>query len=57
MERPKLTVAIPTYNGARHLAEALRGIEAQQGVTFDLLLCDDRSDDDTVALATEQLGD
>lgn len=57
MERPKLTVAIPTYNGARHLAEALRGIMAQEEVAFDLLVCDDRSDDGTVALATEQLGD
>jgi glycosyltransferase involved in cell wall biosynthesis len=47
---PQLTVAIPTYQGARHIAEALRGILAQEGVTFELLVCDDRSDDETVAI-------
>jgi GT2 family glycosyltransferase len=54
---PDLTVAIPTYNGARHLAEALRGILAQQGAAFDLLVCDDRSDDDTLAIVREVAGD
>ncbi|MBX6314716.1 MAG: glycosyltransferase [Isosphaeraceae bacterium] len=52
-----LTVAVPTYNGARHLAEALRSIMAQEGPPFDLLLCDDRSDDDTLAVARAEAGD
>lgn len=55
--QPQLTVAIPTFNGARHLPEALRSILGQQGVAFDILLCDDRSEDDTIAIARRELGD
>jgi len=54
---PPLTVAIPTCNGAAHLAEALRGILAQEGAAFDLLLCDDRSDDNTLAVVRAEAGD
>lgn len=56
---PELTVAIPTYQGARHLAEALRSVLAQQadGVVFDLLVCDDRSDDATLAIVQAEAGD
>lgn len=53
---PEITVAIPTYNGARHLGSALDGILAQT-VPFDLLVCDDRSDDDTAALVRDRAGD
>jgi glycosyltransferase involved in cell wall biosynthesis len=53
---PTITVAIPTYNGERHLAEALRGILAQD-VAFDLLICDDRSDDRTLELVRAEAGD
>jgi glycosyltransferase involved in cell wall biosynthesis len=52
-----LTVAIPTYNGARHLPEALRSILTQEGVPFDLVISDDRSDDDTLAIAQSVAGD
>ncbi|SIO62087.1 Glycosyl transferase family 2 [Singulisphaera sp. GP187] len=56
-ESPKITVAIPTYQGSRHLAEALRGILLQDGVTFDLLLSDDQSNDDTLQIARSLAGD
>jgi glycosyltransferase involved in cell wall biosynthesis len=36
-------------NGTRHLAETLRSILGQEGVAFELLICDDRSEDDTLA--------
>ena len=52
-----LTVAIPTYCGARHLGTALRSILAQDGVAFDLIVSDDRSDDDTLAIARAEAGD
>jgi glycosyltransferase involved in cell wall biosynthesis len=48
---PLLTVAIPTCNGSVHLAETLQSILHQDSHPFDLLICDDRSDDDTVPLA------
>ncbi len=54
---PSLTVALPTYNGAAHLAEALRGILSQDGPPFDLLVCDDRSDDDTPAIVAREAAD
>ncbi len=55
---PELTVAIPTYQGARHLAEALRSVVAQaDAAPFDLLVCDDRSDDDTLAIVRAEAGD
>lgn len=52
-----MTVAIPTCNGARHLADALRGILAQQGVAFDLLISDDQSDDETLTIVRVEAGD
>jgi glycosyltransferase involved in cell wall biosynthesis len=52
-----ITVAIPTCNGQRHLATALESILTQQGVAFDLLVCDDRSEDDTLAVVRGVAGD
>jgi glycosyltransferase involved in cell wall biosynthesis len=52
-----LTVAVPTCDGARHLAAALRSILAQEGVAFDLVVSDDRSDDETLAIVRAEAGD
>ena len=52
-----MTVAIPTCNGAAHVAEAIRGILAQQGVEFELVIADDRSDDETLAIVRTTAGD
>lgn len=57
MPTPHLTVALPTCNGAAHLRETLRSILAQDEVAFDLIVCDDRSDDDTLAIVREIAGD
>jgi glycosyltransferase involved in cell wall biosynthesis len=57
LDRPLLTVAVPTYNGAPHLAEALRSILSQKGVAFELILADDRSADDTIEVARRTAGD
>ncbi len=59
MSAPRLTVALPTYNGARHLAETLARIDELEadGITFDLLVCDDRSDDGTTAVVSRVAGD
>jgi glycosyltransferase involved in cell wall biosynthesis len=55
--RHELTVAIPTFNGSRHIADALRGILAQAHTEFDLLISDDRSDDETLELVRAIAGD
>ncbi len=49
-------MAIPTCNGTRHLAETLRSILNQESPSFDLLVCDDCSDDGTVHLVRELAG-
>lgn len=54
---PLITVAIPTMNGSGHLAETLRGVLSQAGVVFDLIVADDRSTDDTLAVARRVAGD
>jgi glycosyltransferase involved in cell wall biosynthesis len=52
-----LTVAVPTYNGAAHLAEALRSILAQAGIALELVVSDDRSDDETLEIVRSVAGD
>ena len=52
-----LTVAIPTYNGAAHLAEAVTSILHQEEVAFELFVSDDHSDDDTLEVVRAAAGD
>lgn len=56
-DRPRLTVAVPTMNGARFLARTLRSVLAQSGTSFDLIVSDDRSDDETRTIAVREAGD
>lgn len=52
-----ITVAIPTYDGAAHVGEAIRGILAQEGVEFNLIVVDDRSEDETLEVVRASAGD
>jgi glycosyltransferase involved in cell wall biosynthesis len=52
-----ITVAIPTCDGAAHIAAAIRGILAQAGVAFELIVSDDRSEDNTLAVIRTAAGD
>ncbi|WP_375271280.1 glycosyltransferase [Sphingomonas sp.] len=45
-----LTIILPTYNGASYLAEQVRSIQAQRFTDWRMLICDDGSSDDTVAV-------
>ena len=54
---PLLTVAIPTCNGAAHIAQAIRSILSQERVDFELVVSDDRSDDDTLTVVRAVAGD
>ena len=49
--RPEITVAMPAYNAAAHLREALDSIITQTFEDFELLVVDDGSTDDTLTLA------
>jgi glycosyltransferase involved in cell wall biosynthesis len=52
-----LTVAVPTCNGGTYLAESLRSILAQADLAFELVVSDDRSDDESVELVRATAGD
>lgn len=47
----EVTVLLPTYNGARFLYEQLNSISLQENVQLRILLRDDASEDDTIAIA------
>ncbi len=49
----KLTVIMPTYNGARFIRQQIDSILAQTVADFELLVMDDGSTDDTVAIVTD----
>jgi glycosyltransferase involved in cell wall biosynthesis len=47
---PKVTVLIPTFNRAHYLPEAIQSIFAQTFTDYELIVVDDGSTDDTVAI-------
>src|SRR5215217_714545 len=51
--RSKFSVAMCTYNGARFVAEQLASIAAQTRPPDELVVCDDRSTDATIAYVRE----
>ena len=50
-ERPLVSVIIPVYNGARHLGAALESVFAQTYRSFEVILVDDGSVDDSGVIA------
>lgn len=47
----KISVALCTYNGSRYLGEQLESIARQTRIPDELIICDDRSTDDSVEIA------
>jgi glycosyltransferase involved in cell wall biosynthesis len=52
-ESPLVSVCVPTYNGAAYLKECLTGIQAQTLGDFEVIIVDDESADETLAIAQE----
>ena len=48
---PTISVCIPTYNGAAFLADTLASVAAQTFRDFEVLIVDDQSSDETLAIA------
>jgi glycosyltransferase involved in cell wall biosynthesis/SAM-dependent methyltransferase/uncharacterized protein YbaR (Trm112 family) len=51
MGMAEVTVIIPIYNYSKYLVEALKSVEAQSLSVIDLIIVDDRSTDDSLAVA------
>lgn len=49
--RPRLSIGLPVYNGARYMGECIRSILEQSFWDFELIICDNASTDDTAAIA------
>lgn len=47
---PSVSVCIPVYNGADHIAEAIRSVLDQTHSDLELVVCDNASTDDTLAV-------
>ena len=50
-DTPRFSVAIPAYNAAATLSETLDSVLAQSFDDFEVVICDDGSTDDTLAVA------
>lgn len=50
---PKLTLAMPVYNGTNYIRDALDSILAQTFTDFELIVCDNASEDETCAIVEE----
>ncbi|MBC7931137.1 MAG: glycosyltransferase, partial [Rubrivivax sp.] len=48
--RTRLSIAMCTYDGGRYLAEQLASIAAQTRAPDELVVCDDRSRDETTSI-------
>lgn len=50
---PKVSLCVPTYNGGKFLRECLASIQAQTLADFEVVIVDDDSTDDSLAIAGE----
>jgi glycosyltransferase involved in cell wall biosynthesis len=50
---PRVTICIPVYNGARYIKEAVESILAQTYRSFEILIGDNCSTDDTAAIVSQ----
>lgn len=51
----KITVAIPVYNGARHIVSTIDSVAAQTFEDFELVLIEDNSTDDSLAVISDRI--
>src|SRR4051794_2327228 len=53
MNRPKVSLGVPVYNGQQYLEYALRSLVEQTFGDFELILCDNASTDRTADICRE----
>ena len=52
-QRPKVSIILPTYNRADTILRAIRSVQAQTFEDWELIVVDDGSEDDTVAVIAD----
>jgi glycosyltransferase involved in cell wall biosynthesis len=52
----KVSVAMATYNGASYIKEQLASVLNQTRTVDEVIICDDRSKDNTAAIVKEFIG-
>jgi glycosyltransferase involved in cell wall biosynthesis len=55
--RPTVSVIVPNYNGAAFLADAIRSVQQQTLRELEIIVADDGSKDDSVAIVTRMMAD
>ena len=53
MEEMKVSIALCTYNGERYLSDLLQSLARQNYRPYELVVCDDGSQDSTVSILNE----
>ena len=53
MPHPRISIVLPTYNGARFLAQSIESVLAQHFTAWELIVVDDCSTDDTPAIIAD----
>jgi glycosyltransferase involved in cell wall biosynthesis len=53
MGRPTVSIGLPVYNAERYLKECLDSLLAQSFCDFEVVVCDNASDDNTAAIADD----
>ena len=46
--KPEIDILIPTYNGEQFIKETINSALSQEDVNFSIIICDDKSNDETV---------
>ncbi len=52
-DKPLVSVLMTSYNRQQYIAEAIESVLASTYTDFELIICDDASNDDTVAIARQ----
>jgi glycosyltransferase involved in cell wall biosynthesis len=53
MSKPTVSIGMPVYNGAKYIRQAVESLLSQSFTDFQVLVCDDGSADETVAICRQ----